>query len=103
MNVTIKNIDKSIGYHVCSDWYVKNAQVIAGYYLWDIEDIRTKEVRRVILNRKVEHNGRLGFIHLGEYAHIKSGISRTMLGHMTSTMHKLADELWCAERISKYN
>ena len=101
MNITIKNLDKCIGVHVCKNWYVKNARLLAGYYLWDIEDIRTKEVRRVILNRNVERNNRLRFVHLGEHAHVTSDISKAGLSNIKTTMHKLADELYWAETISK--
>ena len=99
MNITIKNIDKSIGQCVFADWYVKNARVIAGYYIWDIEDQKTKEVRRVVLNRNIESDNRLKFLHTGKWSHIQSGIGRSTLGQMDLVMHKLADELWFAETI----
>ena len=98
MNITIKNLDKCIGVHVCKNWYVKNARLLAGYYLWDIEDIRTKEVRRVILNRNIEPGQRLKFVHTGEHAHIQTAIGLNEL-QMYSLMHKFADELYWAETI----
>ncbi len=101
MNITIQNLDKSIGYHVCGDWFVKTARVIAGYYIWDIENYATMEVRRVVLNRNVESDNRLRFVHTGEHAHVQSGIGRTTLGQMHLVMHKLADELYWGETIYK--
>ena len=99
MNITIKNLDKCEGVHVCKNWYVKTARLLAGYYLWDIEDIRTKEVRRVILNRNIEPGQRLKFVHTGEHAHVQSDIGRDALSQMYPFMHKLSDELYWAETI----
>ena len=97
MNITIKNLDKCEGVHICKNWYVKTARLLAGYYLWDIEDIRTKEVRRIILKRKLNPGGHLEFVHLGEHAHVGTGILFDEVRNMYSLMHKFADELYWAE------
>lgn len=101
MNITIQNIEKCVGEHICANWYVVNARVIAGYYLWDLEDVRTREVRRVILNRNVESDNRLQFVHTGEHHHVVTKINKAALQDMMMVMHKLADELYFAETIYK--
>lgn len=101
MNITIQNIEKCVGEHICANWYVVNARVIAGYYLWDLKDIRTNEIRRVVLNRDVESDNRLRFVHTGEHAHVVSKINKAALRDMMMVMHKLADELYFAETVSQ--
>ena len=51
MNVTIQNIDKSVGYNLCGSWYITNARVIAGYYIWEVENTMTSEKCRIVLRR----------------------------------------------------
>jgi predicted esterase YcpF (UPF0227 family) len=101
MNITIQNIEKCVGEHICANWYVVNAGVIAGYYLWDLKDLRTDEIRRIILNRNVEPDNRLQFVHTGEHAHVVTKINKAALQDMMMVMHKLADELYFAETIFK--
>jgi hypothetical protein len=101
MNITIKGIEKCIGTHVCANWYICDARVLAGYYIWDMEDVRTREVRRVVLNRNVEPDNRLKFVHTGEHAHVITKINKAALQNMMMVMHRLADELYFAETIYK--
>ena len=97
--LTIQNIDKSVGYNLCGSWYITNARVIAGYYIWEVENTMTSEKCRIVLRRWIEPGNRLNFIHFGDHAGVKTDIALARLSNMKTTMHKLADELYWAEQI----
>ena len=97
MNVTIQNIDKCKGHTITDDWYITEARVIGGYYIWNAKNMVTDESRRIVLNRKVEANSRLKFVHFGEHHAVQSDISKARLTNMKSTLKILGDELKWAE------